>query len=257
MSKESSVSAGAGRGWARHAPIAAIVLVAAAWVAFARDTVSFETLRENRAALLAWRDENIFLAAAVYGALYVAVVACSLPGALWMTVGAGFLFGVAGGTALSLLAATLGATLIFLAARSSLGDALKRRAGPWLARLRKGFENNEASVMLVLRLIPAVPFFIANLAPAFLGARLSTFVWTTLLGAAPATAIFAWVGAGLGDVFDQGGRPDPYLLFEPYVAGPLLGLAALSALPILARAIRPKAARLASEPLASEHDAAV
>lgn len=251
--RDAALEPRAGRGWRCFAPIVLIAVIAVAALVFARDLLSFETLRENRQALIAWRDQNIVLAALVYASAYVLVVAFSLPGALWMTIGAGFLFGVVLGAALSVLAATLGATAIFLAARTSLGEVLKRHAGPWLARLRAGFEANEASYLLMLRLVPAVPFFIANLAPAFLGVRLSTFLWTTILGIAPATAIFAWVGAGLGGVIDRGDEPDLGLLLEPQILGPLLGLAALAALPILIKSLRSKAA----PPLPGERDPAV
>lgn len=167
-----------------------------------------------------------------------------------MTLAGGFLFGAAPATALTVVAATIGATAIFLAARSSLGAALERRLqgrGGFLARLRKGVAESEASVLLTLRLIPAVPFFIANLAPAFLGVRTRTYIWTTFLGIIPGTAVYSWTGAGLGAVFDAGGEPDLGLIFRIEVLGPLLALAALAALPAGLRAIRGRGSRLEGE----------
>ncbi len=90
----------------------------------------------------------------------------------------------------------------------------------------------------MIRLIPAIPFFVANVVPAFVNVRLGNFVWTTFVGIAPATAVISSVGAGLGEVIDSGGRPDPGMLFEWYVLGPLLGLAALAALPVSVRKLR-------------------
>ena len=227
-----------GSRWLRYAPIALIAIgAAAAFMAFG-DYLSFDTLRDNREALLAWRDGNYVLAAGAFVLAYTLVVALSIPGALWMTLGGGFLFGVVGGSLLTVVAATIGATAIFLAARTSLGEALRAKAGPWLQKLEGGVRENEVSYMLLLRLVPAVPFFIANLAPAFLGVRLTTYVWTTFLGILPATAVYSWVGAGLGDVLDKGGEPNLGLLFEPHIIGPLLGIAALAALPILIKAFR-------------------
>lgn len=225
-------------GWLRFAPILVIALGAAGAFVLFRDYLSLDTLKDNREALIAWRDAHYTHAALAYAAAYVAIVALSIPGALWMTLGGGFLFGAVGGTLLTVTAATLGATLIFLAARTSLGAALRAKAGPWLARLEGGVRENEASYMLLLRLVPAVPFFIANLAPAFLGVRLGTYLWTTFIGIMPATAVYSFVGAGLGDVLDQGGEPDLGLLFEPFIIGPLLGIAALAALPILMSTLR-------------------
>jgi uncharacterized membrane protein YdjX (TVP38/TMEM64 family) len=136
------------------------------------------------------------------------------------------------------IAATLGATGIFLAARTGLGEPLRARASGWLKRLEKGIEENAVSFMLTMRLVPAVPFFVANLAPAFLGVPLRTYVWTTLLGIIPGTAVYASVGAGLGAVFAAGERPDLSIIFSWPVLGPLLGLSALSALPMAVRLIR-------------------
>jgi uncharacterized membrane protein YdjX (TVP38/TMEM64 family) len=115
---------------------------------------------------------------------------------------------------------------------------LHERAGPWLRRVDDEVEKGEISFLLVMRLIPIIPFFIANLAPAFVNVRLGNFIWTTFVGIAPATAVISSVGAGLGEVLDQGGVPDIGVVFEPYVLLPLLGLAALAALPVILRKLR-------------------
>tara|TARA_B100002003_G_scaffold142091_1_gene131469 strand:+ start:533 stop:1306 length:774 start_codon:yes stop_codon:yes gene_type:complete len=233
--------------WRRWAPLALILAGAALGWWLLGDRLSFETLRENRAALVAWRDSAWAEAAAAYALAYVAVVAFSLPGGAIMTLAGGFLFGAVAGTGLTVVAATLGATAIFLAARSSLGAGLERRLqgrGGFLARLRAGVAENEVSVLLTLRLIPAVPFFIANLAPAFLGVRTRTYIWTTFVGIIPGTAVYSWTGAGLGAVFDAGGEPDLGLIFRIEVLGPLLALAALAALPAILRATRGRNASL-------------
>lgn len=227
----------------RIIPLAAIGLGAVIGIWQFGDLLDFETLRENREALLAWRDSNYLVAALTYMAAYVAVVAFSLPGATVMTLAGGFLFGVLAATGLTVVSATIGATCIFLAARVGLGDALyaklmDRGGDGTLTRMERGLRENEVSYLLLMRLVPAIPFFVANLAPAFLGVRLRNFVGTTLFGIIPGTAIFSWIGAGLGDVFERGETPDLAIVFEPMVLGPLLGLAALAALPILVRAVR-------------------
>lgn len=223
---------------ARLLPLAALACGAALGAWALGDRLSFETLEAERAALLAWRDASPLRAAAIFAAAYAAMVAFSIPGALWLTLAGGFLFGTWIGAGIVVVAATLGASLIFLAARHGLGDALRPRAEGWLGRIGRGVRENEVSFMLTLRLIPAVPFFVANLAPAFLGVRFGTYVWTTLIGIAPATAIYAAVGAGLGEVFARGERPDLGVIFTAPVLLPLLGLAALAALPAVAKAIR-------------------
>ncbi len=89
-----------------------------------------------------------------------------------------------------------------------------------------------------MRLIPAIPFFVANLAPAFVNVKLSNFIWTTFVGIAPATTVISSVGAGLGEVLEQGGEPEIGVIFEPHVLLPLLGLAALAALPVVVKKLR-------------------
>jgi uncharacterized membrane protein YdjX (TVP38/TMEM64 family) len=222
----------------RFLPI--VVLAAGAVLAyvFARDYLSLETVSANREALVEWRDSNLMTASLAFVAIYIAAVAFSMPGAIWLTLAGGFLFGTVLAATLTVFAATTGATLIFLAARSSLGAMLHERAGPWLKRVDEEVAKGEISFLLVMRLIPAIPFFIANLAPAFVKVRLGNFIWTTLVGIAPATAVISSVGAGLGEVLDQGGEPDIGVIFEPHILLPLLGLAALAALPLILRKLR-------------------
>jgi uncharacterized membrane protein YdjX (TVP38/TMEM64 family) len=100
--------------------------------------------------------------------------------------------------------------------------------------------ENEISVLFLMRLVPAVPFFVANLLPALIGVKFRNFVLTTVLGILPGALIFTWIGVGLGEVFDRGGSPDLSLLWEPQIIGPLLGLSALAGLPILLKALRGK-----------------
>ncbi|WP_424931503.1 TVP38/TMEM64 family protein [Amaricoccus macauensis] len=226
----------------RLAPLALILVAAIAGFWTFGDLLSFETLRENRADLIAWRDANLLLAALVYCSAYFAVVALSLPGAAAMTLAGGFLFGAPGGTALTVVGATLGATAIFLAARHGLGDALYARMANKgengaMKRFEKGIRENEASFLLLIRLVPVVPFFVANLAPAFLGVNTRIYVLTTLFGIIPGTFVYSWIGSGLGAVFERGDSPDLSIVTDPVVLGPILGLAALAALPIILKPI--------------------
>ncbi|ETW12442.1 hypothetical protein ATO8_12856 [Roseivivax marinus] len=230
-------------GWLRHVPLALIVIVALIGTFALRDYLSFETLAENRERLLAFRNDNFAGLAAIFVAVYVAIVAFSLPGAAVASVTGGFLFGLWAGTVFNVLAATIGAVAIFLAARTGLGSALARRieaSEGTVKRLSKGLHENEISVLFLLRLVPVVPFFVANLVPAFVGVSLRNFVLTTALGIVPGAFVYTSVGVGVGEVFDRGETPDLSLLWEPQVILPLLGLAALAALPMVIKAVRGK-----------------
>ncbi len=218
-----------------------LALVVAGGVAgfwFFGDYLSFEAFRENRDALAEWRDRNLAIAVLVYGAVYVLAVAFSVPGAVWLTIAGGFLFGLVLGTVTTVVSATIGATLIFLAAKTALRETLVRNAGAWLRRAEEEFHQNEVSFMLLMRLVPAIPFFAVNIAAALLGVRLNTYVWTTLLGIVPGSGVYTWVGAGVDEVIARGETPNLGLIFEWNILGPILGLCALAILPIAIKRIR-------------------
>jgi uncharacterized membrane protein YdjX (TVP38/TMEM64 family) len=180
-----------------------IMLVGAAaviWGSGALDFISLQKLAEHRETLQSFVAENIVLAMAGYAVLYAVVVALSLPVAAPLTLAGGFLFGWFVGGLVTVMAATLGAVVIFLLARGALAGPLSRMAGPRLDRLRKGFQENALSYLLFLRLVPAFPFWLVNLAPALLGVPLRTYVIATFLGIIPGTFAFALTGAGLDSV---------------------------------------------------------
>ncbi|MEM9783545.1 MAG: VTT domain-containing protein [Pseudomonadota bacterium] len=227
-------------GLMRWLPIALIATGAAAAIYFLGDYLSFQTLADNREDLIAWRDGNYVLAALIFAAVYGLATAVSMPGAIWFTITGGFLFGTILGTGLSVIGATLGASLVFLAAKTSLGETLRSKAGGWLTNMEKGFREGEISFLLIMRLVPVVPFWVANLAPAFLGTRLATFAWTTLIGIIPGAAVYASLGSGVGALIDRGETPDLGVIFSFEVLGPLLGLAALAALPLVLKKLKGK-----------------
>lgn len=221
-------------------------LLAGAAALLLRDHLTFAALQANRDALLAFRDQHYVASVAIFMAAYVALVAFSLPGATIATLTGGFLFGLFPGALYNVGAATIGACAIFLAARWGLGQALQARidrAGGAAARIRDGIRKNEIPVLLLMRLVPAVPFFVANLIPALLGVSLARFAATTFIGIIPGGAVYTWVGAGLGEVFAAGTTPDLGILFKPQVLGPVLALCALAALPIILKLVQRKPGR--------------
>jgi len=223
----------------RLLPLAAVAGGFVAFFAFGwNEYLSFETLREHRQALLAWRQDHYAVAALAFVAVYVLVVAFSLPGAVWMTIGGGFVFGAASATVYVVVAATLGAAAIFLAARYALGDVLRAKAGPAMRRMEAGFRENALSYLLVLRLVPLFPFWLVNLVPAFLGVPLRTFVIGTFVGIIPGSIVYCLVGNGLGAVFDAGETPNLGIIFEPEILAPIIGLAVLSVVPVIYKRLK-------------------
>lgn len=225
----------------RRLPFLLILLAALAGVVVLRDQFTLDALARHHAALAAFRDDHALAAMAAFFAAYVLIVALSLPGATVATLAGGFLFGLFPGVLLNVTAATVGAVAVFLAARMGFGAETAARldsAGGAAGRLRDGLRQNLWSVLFLMRLVPAVPFFLANLLPAFAGVGIVPFAVTTFLGILPAALVFTSIGAGLEDVFARGGTPDLSVLGDPLVFLPLLGLCALAALPILLRAGR-------------------
>jgi len=192
----------------RLTAIAAIALLAAAAVlVFAtglQRELSFATLIRHRAAIDTFVGEHPFTAFASFVALYIIVVALSIPGALILTVSGGLIFGAVFGGIGAFIGALVGASILFLIARTALGGWLIKRAGPFAEKLADGFRRDAFNYLLFLRLVPAFPFWLVNIVPALLGVRLSTFVAATALGIFPLTFAFAFFGAGLNStIADQ------------------------------------------------------
>lgn len=225
----------------RHVPLITIVAVAMIGALALRDYLSFDALARNREALLAFRDAHYLWTALGFMAVYVVIVAFSLPGATVATLTGGFLFGVFPGVVYNVTAATIGASAIFLAARWGLGDTLAARMDASegrVKRIKQGIRENELSVLFLIRLVPAVPFFVANIIPALVGVSLGRFMFTTFFGIIPGGLVYTWVGAGLGEVFARAERPDLGIIFEPHILGPILGLCALAVAPIIVKRLR-------------------
>lgn len=203
--------------------------------------VSFATLKEHRQALLDLVRANTAAMAVGYAAVYATCVAFSLPIAALMTIAAGFLFGQLLGSLVVVTGATAGAVAVFLAARTALGDTLRRRAGPWLARMQDGFNENALSYLLVLRLVPLFPFAVVNLVPALLGVKLRDYAIATFVGIIPGSFVYTAVGTGLGSVFDRGGEFSARGILTPQLIMALVGLACLALAPVVYKKLKGRA----------------
>jgi uncharacterized membrane protein YdjX (TVP38/TMEM64 family) len=215
-----------------------VILIAAAFATGLDKYLTLDTLKNNRAALLAFVEANKVVAALLYMAAYIGVVALSLPVGTVMTLSGGFLFGVPLGVTLTVIGATLGAGALFLIARSAFGDILRARAGPFMAKMSDGFSKDAFSYLLTLRLVPLFPFFAVNLVPALLGMKLTPYLVATAIGIVPGTAVFTAFGAGLGEVFDKGGEVSLKGVLSPTMIAALVGMGLLSLLPVVIRKVR-------------------
>lgn len=170
------------------------------WLSGGLDYISLRQLAEHRETLTAWVSAHYLAALMLFMLIYTLVVTLSLPAAAALTVAGGFFFGWFVGGVATVAAATLGAVIVFLLARTALAEPLTHKAGPWLDKLRIGFRDDAISYLLFLRLVAVFPFWLVNLAPALLGMPLRDYVIATFLGIIPGTIAFSLTGAGLDSV---------------------------------------------------------
>ena len=228
----------AGKRIRRFLPLA--VLVAGLGIFFAlglHEKFSFTWLAENYAGIKSMVDDQQLLAWIVFFALYTVCVAFSLPIASLLSLSGGAILGwPAFGLVVS--SATLGACILFLAARGALADSMSKRAGPFMAKIKDGFDQSPFFWLLALRLIPAFPFWAVNIAPALLGMRTRDYIAATAIGIAPGSFVYIWVGRGFDTILAQGRTPDLAVLTSPAVLAPLAALGLLALVPIAVQFIK-------------------
>lgn len=229
---------------ARLVPLFVLVAGFAAFFAFGlQHYLNLELLKQNHVALKEWVDAHQNEAVAAFVVAYIIAAAFSLPVAALLSIAGGFLFGTIYGAAWIVIGATIGASILFLAAKTALGDPLRARFAERIKSMEEGFRANAFSYLLLLRLVPLFPFFLVNLAAAFTGVGLGLFVMTTAIGIIPGAFVFASIGNGIGALFDAGAEPDlslAGLLSRPDFYIPIVGFALLSLIPIVYRALAPK-----------------
>ena len=226
----------------RLLPLALLLAAGIAFLALGGHRyLSFAALARHRRWLEGLLAHSELEAALAFVGLYAGLAALSVPGAAILTIAGGFLFGTWLGTLLSVAGATIGASLVFLAARAGLAG-LVGRIGPAGRRLEAGFRAGAFNYLLALRLMPIVPFWLVNLVAGAAGMGLVPYVLATLIGIVPAGLVYASLGSGLGALLDRGRTPDLAILFRPGILLPVLGLAVLALLPPLWRLWRGKRA---------------
>ena len=199
--------------------------------------LSFSQLAENYTSLKALVDGQMATALLVFGVAYILSVALSLPIASLLTLAGGALFGWPA-AAVIICAATIGATIVFIAARTVLNEFFIKRTTGFMTKLEAGLQKNAFSYLLALRLIPAAPFWVVNIAPALLGMRLKHYVLATFIGITPGTLIYVWVAKSFDILLSRGQSPDLSVLSEPAIIVPLFALGLLSLTPALWKRLR-------------------
>lgn len=224
----------------RFLPLGVIAIALGAFFALGGpDYVNLDSLKENRDVLAGFVSDHLIASVLGFILIYATLTAISFPGASFLSIFGGFMFGTLIGGSAIVVGATIGAVGIFLAARYAIGDALTKKAGPYMKKFEKGLKENEFSYLFILRLIPAFPFFIVNIVPALFDVKLRNYALTTFLGIIPGCFVYASVGAGIGAIFDQGGEVKlGGLMTQPKILLPILGFITLSLMPIIYKKIK-------------------
>ena len=187
----------------RYAPVALLAAaMAGAWALGLHKYLTLASIAEHREQLKALVESNLLLALLAYSGIYIVVVALSLPGAGVLSIFGGLLFGWAISAPVTIVAATIGAVIVFEVVKTSLGAVIAEKAGPFVARLSGGFRDDAFNYLLFLRLVPAFPFFAVNAVAGLAGISRKTFTLATLIGIIPGSFAFAYLGRGLDSLID-------------------------------------------------------
>lgn len=222
----------------RLLPLGILLLGLVLFFAFDLDDIfSFAALSQHYTAITSWVAENTILAWGGFMLAYTLAVAFSLPVATLLTLAGGAIIGWPA-VLLVVTSATAGALILFLAAKGALADSLTRKAGPFISRIKAGFDQSPFLWLLALRLIPAAPFWVVNIVPAALGMKTRDFLFATFIGIFPGTSVYIWVGRGFDTVLASGRTPDTSSLARPEIILPLTALGCLALVPMVVKFIK-------------------
>ncbi len=196
--------------------------------------LNLETLKANRDALIQYAEQHYALALLIGFLIYTVSTALSLPGGLILSLAVGLVFGRWAGTVLIVFAATLGATLVFLAARYLFADMARKKIGGLAKKINEGFTQDAFNYLLFLRLVPLFPFWLVNLAPAFTNVSLKTYIIATAIGILPGTFVFANLGQNLGRISSTKD------LLTPPIIGAFVLLGVFALIPVLYKKFKAK-----------------
>ena len=204
----------------RFLPLAILLaLIASAYALDLQSHLSLEEIKTHKESFKSFITTHPALSPFVFMATYTICVALSLPIATLLTLLGGFLFGLWLGTLYVVIGATLGAVIVFLIAKTSLGETLREKAGPFYSKIEKNMKDNAVGYLLFMRLFPLFPFVAVNVVPALFNISLRTFTLTTFFGIIPGSAVYVYFGQQLGDINALSDLASPKVLFSFVLLG--------------------------------------
>jgi uncharacterized membrane protein YdjX (TVP38/TMEM64 family) len=199
--------------------------------------LTFETIKTYQSILRDWTITHYPAAVFLYVLIFTLIIACGIPGATFLTLVGGFLFGTPA-ILYAIAGTTLGGLVLFFAIRTTLGAGIAAKSSGWIKKMEAGFQKNAFQYLIMLRLMPVFPCWISNISAGALNVPVKTFLLATIIGITPATVIYVYVGKGFDQLFAAGQLPPLSTLITPSIILPLIGLAILSALPVFYKGIK-------------------
>ena len=186
-----------------------------------KDFFQLQTFFSNLEIIQNFILQNFFISIFIFIISYSFLIMCNFPFASLLSMINGFLFGTWIGGTISIVGGTIGAFSIFLISKFFFLDFIKRKFLNKYSYIENYFNKNDLELMILIRFIPLVPFFIQNLILAGLGAKNKKFLFTTLIGLAPWSFIFGSIGQGLEDIFINKTQLTFSLITQPEYMVPL------------------------------------
>jgi pyruvate/2-oxoglutarate dehydrogenase complex dihydrolipoamide dehydrogenase (E3) component/uncharacterized membrane protein YdjX (TVP38/TMEM64 family) len=178
----------------------AVALIAAFYALDLGPYFRLDYFKSRQAAIDLYYQANPLLFALASFALYVLATAVSLPVAGVMSMAAGAIFGLGWGTLIVSFASSIGATLAFLASRFLFRELVRRKFRDKLAAVDAGVEKEGGFYLFTLRLVPAFPFFVVNLALGLTSIKVRTFYWVSQLGMLAGTVVYVNAGTQIAQI---------------------------------------------------------
>ena len=166
-----------------------------------KDFFQLQTFFSNLEIIQNFILQNFFVSIFIVILSYSFLIMCNFPFASLLSMINGFLFGTWIGGTISIVGGTLGAFGIFLIAKFFFLDFIKNKFLNKYSYIENYFNKNDLELMMLIRIIPAIPFFLQNLILTGIGAHNKKFFYTTLIGLAPWSFIFGSIGQGLEEIF--------------------------------------------------------
>ncbi len=186
-----------------------------------KDFFQLETFFSNLDFIQNFISQNYILSIFAFLNLYSFLILCNFPFASLLSMICGFLFGTWIGGTISLIGGTLGAFGIFIIAKIFFSDLIKNKFLDKYSSIENYFNKNDLELMILIRIVPAAPFFVQNLILAGLGANNKKFFFTTLFGLAPWSFIYGSIGQGLEEIFINKTKLNFSLIAQPEYLIPL------------------------------------